>query len=158
MQCQVATAASRVQAEAGQHLAESRESFRLLVQRQFTATERRVDALHDEVARTRREQDRQASEHQRVWQHIDQMRDTLALAEAQTPIADLSRLAEWDRQPDPTLCVAGCQRLLAPSVVLNDLQELIAEANLQSNHVELPGDGETARRFALQAKGGNAVA
>eukprot|EP00959_Pyramimonas_sp_CCMP1952_P392451 8223843-Pyramimonas_sp.AAC.1 len=93
MQRQGATAASRFQAQAGQLVAESRESVRHLAQQQVSAIERRVDVFRDEVARTRGEQDRQVAEHQRIWQNIDQMRDTLALAEAQTPIADLSRLA-----------------------------------------------------------------
>eukprot|EP00959_Pyramimonas_sp_CCMP1952_P389510 8162054-Pyramimonas_sp.AAC.1 len=115
MQRQVATAASRFQAQADQLLAEFRERFRHPVQQQVSATERRVDVLWDEVARTRREQDRQAAEHQRMWEHTYQMRDTLALAEAQTPITDLSRLAEWDRQPDPAPFSVGCQRLIAPN-------------------------------------------
>eukprot|EP00959_Pyramimonas_sp_CCMP1952_P331444 6940394-Pyramimonas_sp.AAC.1 len=77
------------------------------------------------------------------------MRDTLALAEAQTPVAALNRLAKRDRQPDPTLFSAGCQRPIAPNALLNDLQEWIAVANMQSNHAELLGDGRLARRSAL---------
>ena len=50
-----------------------------------------------------------------MWQHTDQLRDTIALAEAQAPLTDLTRLAEWDRTPDPTRFSIGCQRLVAPT-------------------------------------------
>ena len=49
------------------------------------------------------------------------------------------------------------QRLISPYLLLNDLQEWIAAANLQSNHVELIVD-EPSRRFILQVKGDSAVA
>ena len=92
-----------------------------------------------------------------MWQQIGQMRDAIALAEAQAPITDLTRLAERDRMPDSTLFSIGCQRLTAPDLLLNDLQEWIAAANLQSDHVELHGD-EHSRHFILQFKGDRAVA
>ena len=82
---------------------------------------------------------------------LDQLRDTIALAEANVPITDLDRLAEWDRQPEPALFTIGCQRLISPDLLLNDLQEWIAAANLQSSHVELIGD-EPARRLIPQVK------
>ena len=90
-------------------------------------------------------------------QQIDQLRDALALAEAQVPIADPSRLTEWGRQPEAALFSIGSQRLIAPHVLLNDLQEWIGAADLQSDHVELLGD-EPARRFVLQVKGDAGVA
>ena len=92
-----------------------------------------------------------------MWTQIDQLRDTIALAEAQTPITDLNRLAEWDRQPDPALFSIGAKRLISPEVLLNDLQEWIHAANLQSDHVELIGD-EPARRVIIKVKGDPAVA
>eukprot|EP00959_Pyramimonas_sp_CCMP1952_P373038 7812394-Pyramimonas_sp.AAC.1 len=65
------------------------------------------------------------------------MRETLALAEAQVPIADLSRPADWDREIDPAIFTVGAQRLFAPDALLNDLQEWIASANLGPDAVEL---------------------
>ena len=107
MQSQVEYAASTFQAQANNLLAESRESFRQILAQQVIATERRVDNLHESVARARREQDRQADEQKKMWQQIEQMRDTLALAEAQAPITDLTKLADWDRTPDPTIFSIG---------------------------------------------------
>eukprot|EP00959_Pyramimonas_sp_CCMP1952_P456735 9473657-Pyramimonas_sp.AAC.1 len=70
-------------------------------------------------------------------QKIDQMRETLALAEAQAPIADLTRLADWDRAVDPTIFTIGAQRLIAPGALPNDLQGWIAFAKCDADAVEL---------------------
>eukprot|EP00959_Pyramimonas_sp_CCMP1952_P339125 7102257-Pyramimonas_sp.AAC.1 len=91
-----------------------------------------------------------------MWTQIDQMRDTLALAAAQLPITDLARLADWGFTPDATIFSIGSQRLIAPNAVFNDLQEWLADAGLQSDHVE-HSDGP-ARRFILQVKGVKEVA
>eukprot|EP00959_Pyramimonas_sp_CCMP1952_P430761 9021409-Pyramimonas_sp.AAC.1 len=76
------------------------------------------------------------------------MRDALALTEAQLPIADLSRLSEWGRSPDPPLFSIGPQRIMFPSVVFHDLHVWIVDAGLLPDQVELHGDAP-ARRFIL---------
>eukprot|EP00959_Pyramimonas_sp_CCMP1952_P100405 2100471-Pyramimonas_sp.AAC.1 len=65
-------------------------------------------------------------------QQIDQVRETLAPAEAQAPIAGLAGLADWGRAIDPAIFAIGAQRLIPPGVLLNDLQEWIASANLDT--------------------------
>eukprot|EP00959_Pyramimonas_sp_CCMP1952_P354998 7436350-Pyramimonas_sp.AAC.1 len=157
MQAQVAHAASTFLAQDNQLLRQYIESFRQLLARPVQATERRADSLHDVVAPIRRERDRQGAYQQKMRQQIDQMRETLALAEAQAPIKDLASLADWDRAIDQTILTIGAQRPIALGVLLNDLQEWIASANLDTDAVELCGV-EPARRFILQVKGDRVLA
>eukprot|EP00959_Pyramimonas_sp_CCMP1952_P138467 2898169-Pyramimonas_sp.AAC.1 len=106
-----------------------------------------------------------------MWQHIDQMRDTLALAEVQTPIADPRRLAEWGRQPPRPLP----RGLPAPYRAERFAQRPPGMDRGGQSTIETCGptrrwriftvhcssslrDGEPSRRFVLQVKGDSAVA
>ncbi|CAK0907827.1 unnamed protein product, partial [Prorocentrum cordatum] len=96
-------------------------------------------------------------EQRRLRQEVDRLTELVGMAEQQAGLVDIGRLAEWEREVDPTLFSISCPRHAAPDNVRRALASWIAAAQLTPEMVELYGN-IPARRFWLRTRGGPPVA
>eukprot|EP00959_Pyramimonas_sp_CCMP1952_P235553 4922739-Pyramimonas_sp.AAC.1 len=85
------------------------------------------------------------------------MERTIALAEAQASAFDTAKLAQWERQAEPTLFTIGAPSAIAPLEVRRAVQAWVTESGLTMDQIELDGQ-VPSRKFFLRTIGGDEVA
>eukprot|EP00959_Pyramimonas_sp_CCMP1952_P319551 6686410-Pyramimonas_sp.AAC.1 len=102
-------------------------------------------------------QAKQEAHHQEIWSAIQRIKQQLSLGEAEAPILDMTKLPDWDREPDPAIFVLPSAQPVGAAAVRTSIAEWLDAAEVAPPQFQIYGEGPT-RRFVLQLLGGRPVA
>ncbi|CAK0866729.1 unnamed protein product, partial [Prorocentrum cordatum] len=139
---QIDVASTKLQAVCNETLKKAQDDFQSSMRmclKQILATNARVDQHSHTIADIQRRQNDQEREQDRIRDTVARMERTIALVEAQASAFDTAKLAQWERQAEPTLFTIGAPSAIAPLEVRRAVQAWVTESGLTMDQIELDG-------------------
>ncbi|CAK0845105.1 unnamed protein product [Prorocentrum cordatum] len=126
-------------------------SMRLCFQ-QVRQVNTRIDQQSHTVADIQKRQVAQEKEQDRIRDTVARLERTIALAETTASSFDTARLANWERQAEPTLFTVGAPSAIAPQEIRRAIHSWVTESGLTMDQVELDGQ-VPSRKFFTRTTG-----